>query len=436
MLNTFHPADRQIAAVALPAFVALVAEPAMLLADTVIVGRLGTAPLAGLAVASSVLLTVVGLCVFLAYATTAGVGRRHGAGRLAEAYVDAMGGVWLAAALGIVIGAGLAIGAETVAGAFTSSPAVVDEAAAYLRISAAAAPAMLVMLAATGALRGVLDLRTPLVVAVWANLLNAALSIWFVHGLGWGIQGAAIGTVIAQSAAAAWLVAVLVRGARRAGADLRPRIGHVLRAARDGAPLLARTATLRVALLLAVALAAQVGDAPLAAHQIATTLVSFLAFAMDAVAIAGQTLTGRALGAGDAGQARALTRRMIGWGLWGGLAAGLLLAALAPFLGPWFTPDPAVHQALVPALLVVAAVQPVSGLVFVLDGILIGAGDGVYLAWAGLLTLVIYAPVATGAVALGTGLIGLWAAYGVLQLARLATLWWRQRSDAWLVLGA
>ncbi|MGJ9411943.1 MATE family efflux transporter [Aeromicrobium sp. CF4.19] len=435
-MSLFSPVDRQIAAVALPAFVALVAEPAMLLADTAIVGRLGTTPLAGLAVASTILLTVVGLCVFLAYGTTAGVGRLHGAGREDEAYLDAMGGVWLAAALGAVLAVGLAVGARPIVEVIADSPDVADQATTYLRLSAAAVPAMLIMLAATGALRGVLDLRTPLVVSIVANVLNAALSTWLVHGLDQGIAGAALGTVVAQWVAAVWLVLVLVRGARRAGAGSTPRVLRVLRAARAGLPLLARTATLRTALLLATTLAAQLGDAPLAAHQVATTLVSFLAFAMDAIAIAGQTLTGRTLGAGDAAGTRALTRRMIGWGIGSGVVAGALLAALAPFLGPWFTPDVAVHEALVPALLVVALVQPVSGVVFVLDGVLIGAGDGVFLAWAGVLVLLAYVPLAIGAEALGTGLVGLWAAYAGFQLARLATLWWRQRGDTWLVLGA
>ena len=435
MSDRLRTIDRQIAAVAIPAFFALVAEPAMLVADTVIVGRLGTTPLAGLAVASTVLLTLVGLCVFLAYATTASVGRLHGAGRVDAAYSDAMGGVWLATALGVVLGLGLFLGADAIVAALTQSEGAAAQAVAYLRIAALATPAMLVMLAATGALRGVLDLRTPLIVAVVANIINAVLSTWLVHGVGLGIEGAAIGTVLAQWAAAIWLVVALVRGARRARADLVPRIGPVLRAAREGSPLLARTATLRIALLLATALAAQLGDVPLAAHQVATTLVSFLAFGMDAVAIAGQTLTGRTLGAGDSEGTRVMTRRMIGWGLWGGLLAGAGLAVLSPFIGPWFTPDESVHTALVPALLVVAAVQPVSGLVFVLDGILIGAGDGPFLAWAGLVVLAVYAPVAVGVIALGGGLVGLWLAYGAMQLARLATLWWRQRGDAWMVLG-
>ncbi|GAA2072532.1 MATE family efflux transporter [Aeromicrobium halocynthiae] len=430
-----RPVDRQIAAVALPAFAALVIEPVMLLADTVIVGRLGTGPLAGLAVASTVLLTIVGLCVFLAYATTASVGRLQGAGRTRDAYTEAVAGLWLAVTIGVVLAVALAVLAPPVAAALSSSPAVAEEAVTYLRLTAPAVPAMLLVLAATGALRGVLDLRTPLVVAAAATALNAVLSVALVHGLDWGIAGAAVGTTIAQWIAAAWLVLVLLRGARRHEAATGPRVRGVLAAARGGAPLLARTATLRVALLLATVLAAQLGDAPLAAHQVATTVVSLLAFGMDAVAIAGQTLTGRSLGAGSVAQTRALTRRMVGWGVWSGMLLGGLVAALAPVVGPAVTPDVAVHEALLPALLAVALVQPVSGVVFVLDGVLIGAGDGVYLAWAGLLVLALYAPLAVVVVALGGGLVGLWAAYGGLQVARLATLWWRQRGDRWMVLG-
>lgn len=435
-MNKFGEQDRRIVAVAVPAFFALVSEPLMLLADTAIVGRLGTSELGGLAVASSVLLTVVGLCVFLAYGSTATVGRLHGAGQVRAAYDGAAGGLWLAAGLGVVLGAFVAATRGPVSGALGSSRDVEGLASTYLLISASAVPAMLLALAATGALRGVLDLRTPLLVTVLANVLNVVLSLVLVHGLDLGIAGAAVGTAVAQWVAAGWLVLVVVRRARAAESSGRPNVAGVVAAARDGVPLLARTATLRAALLLGTAVAATFGDAPLAAHQIATSLVSFLAFAMDAIAIAGQTLTGRTLGAGDADGTRALTRRMIAWGIGTGLVAGVLLLALAPFVGGWFTPDAAVHDALVPALVVVAAVQPISGVVFVLDGVLIGAGDGVYLAWAGLAVLLAYAPLALLAGSLGAGLAWLWAAYGVFQLARLVTLWLRQRGTTWMVLGA
>lgn len=429
----FTGTDRQIFRIAVPALFALVSEPLMVLADTAIIGHLGTTPLAGLAIAATVLNTVVGLCIFLAYGSTAAVARSHGAGAEKEAHAIAVSGLWLAVALGAVLAVMLGVGAETLTGWFASSPAVADQASIYLAITAAALPAMLLGLAATGALRGELDLRTPLLVTVVANLVNVALNLVFVYGLHMGIAGSALGTALAQWGAALWLAAIVALRARRAGAITRPHPEAVLSAARDGVPLFARTVTLRIALLLPTILAARLGDASLAAHQVAMAVVTFIAYGLDAIAIAGQTLTGRALGAGDAEETRRLAHRMMGWGLVTGLAAGAALAVASPLVVIAFTGDSAVRQALLPALLVIAMIQPLSGVVFVLDGLLIGAGDGRYLAWAGFVTLAVYAPVAV--VLAGWGFTWLWVAYAAFMLARLVTLGLRERSDRWMVLG-
>lgn len=431
-----NDADRQIVAVAVPAFFALITEPLMLLADTAIIGHLGTPELGGLAAASVVLGAVVGLCVFLAYGSTASVARHHGAGDERAAYSLAISSLWLAVGLGVVLGAGVAASSGAFAAALSSSDRVAGFAQEYLAISALGVPAMLLLLAATGALRGVLDLRTPLKATIAANVVNVVLNVVFVYGFDWSVRGAAAGTVIAQWLAAAWLVTVVVRRSRPARASTRPHVGQIIAAARQGIPLIVRTVTLRVALVLAALVAAGLGDASLAAHQVAGTIVGFLAFGLDAIAIAGQTLTGRSLGAGDAGGTRAMTRRMIAWGAGTGIAAGAVLAAAAPWLPRLFTSDPAVHDALIPALLVIALIQPVSGIVFVLDGVLIGAGDGVYLAVAGVITLVVYVPVVALVWWLDAGFTWLWVAYGAFLVARLGTLWWRQRGQAWMVLGA
>ncbi|MFI5429741.1 MATE family efflux transporter [Aeromicrobium sp. UC242_57] len=430
------PFDRQILAVAVPAFFALITEPLMLLADTAIIGHLGTPELGGLAAASVVLSTVVGLCVFLAYGSTASVARHHGAGDSRGAYALAISSLWLATGLGILLGLLLAVSSGSLAQALSSSTPVAGFARDYLLVSTLAIPAMLVILAATGALRGSLDLRTPLHAMIVANIANVVLNVLFVYGFDWGVRGAAAGTVVAQWWAAIWLATVIVRRSRQARASTRPRIGEILDAARQGVPLLVRTATLRASIILGTLVAADLGDASLAAHQVAGTIVLFLAFALDAIAIAGQTLTGHALGAGDATTTRALTRRMIWWGLWTGLLAGAALAAVSPWVSHLFTTDPAVRDALVPALVVVAAIQPLSGIVFVLDGVLIGAGDGVYLAVAGLFVLAAYAPLALAVGWTHAGFTWLWVAYGGFIAARLATLWHRQRGDAWMVLGA
>ena len=427
--------DRDIFALAIPAFAALISEPLMLLADTIIIGHLGTTHLAGLAVASTVLGTIVGLCIFLAYGSTAAVARHHGAGDDRGALALGLSGVWLAVGLGVAFAALTAILAGPVTAGLSSSPAVAGHAHTYLLISALGIPAMLVVLAATGALRGVLDMRTPLLAMIAANVLNVILNLTFVYGAGWGIAGAATGTVIAQWFAATWLAGTVLHRARVAGSPIRPNVAEILASARDGVPLVVRTLTLRASLLIATAVAATQGDAPLAAHQIAMTIVTLLAFALDAIAIAGQALTGQSLGAGDASRTRQLTRRMIGWGAVTGAFAAIVLIAVHGVLPQVFSPDEDVRSVLVPVLLVVAVIQPLSGVVFILDGVLIGAGDGVFLAWAGLLVLVAYVPLALAVMWQDAGLTWLWVAYGGFITARLITLYARQRGDRWLVLG-
>ncbi len=437
-------ADREILRLAWPAFLALVAEPMFLLADAAIVGHLGTPQLAGLGVAAAVLQTVVGLCVFLAYGTTGSVARRLGAGDRRGALTQGIDGIWLAAGIGVLATAAGITLTPVLVDAFGAGAAVADPATTYLRIAFLGTTPLLVMLATTGILRGLQDTRTPLVVAVGGNLLNIALNLLLVYGIGpfggWGIAGSAIGSVLAQLASAVVLLTVVLGVARAEGATLRPHRAGIRAAGRAGVPLVIRTLTLRAALLLtvyAVVLAARGPDGrDLATHQLALTLWTFLAFALDAIAIAAQAITGRALGAGDVLGARALTRRMVRWGLLSGLVTGLGLAVVSPLLGPLFTTDPAVRALLTPVLLVAAVGQPVAGVVFVLDGVLIGAGDGRYLAWAGLVALLVYLPLLALATALG-GLAWIWVAFaGGFMLARAAGLWHRARGDAWLVTGA
>jgi putative MATE family efflux protein len=428
--------DREIVALALPAFGALVAEPLFLMADSAIVGHLGTPQLAGLGVASALLTTAVSIFVFLAYATTAAVSRRVGAGDMAAAIRQGMDGIWLALLLGAAVIAAVLPTAPGLVGLFGASDTALPHAVTYLRVSSLGIPAMLVVLAATGVLRGLQDTRTPLYVAVGGFAANGILNVVLVYGFGLGIAGSAWGTVAAQWAMAAVYLVVVVRGARRHGASLRPDAAGIRTSARAGAPLLVRTLSLRAVLLIATAVAARLGDADVAAHQIILTLWSLLAFALDALAIAGQSIIGRYLGAGDEEGARAVCRRMVEWGIAAGVVLGVLVAVSRPLFVPLFTSDPLVRDALLPALLVVAVSQPVSGVVFVLDGVLMGAGDGPYLAWAMLATLAVFAPVALLVPKLGGGLTALWWAMVLMMAVRMATLWWRTRSGRWVVTGA
>ncbi|MFD5416628.1 MATE family efflux transporter [Streptomyces sp. NPDC127069] len=428
--------DREILALALPAFGALVAEPLFVMADSAIVGHLGTPQLAGLGVAAALLTTAVSVFVFLAYATTAAVARRVGAGDLRAAIRQGMDGIWLALLLGAAVVAVVLTTAPSLISLFGASDTVTPYAISYLRISALGIPAMLMVLAATGVIRGLQDTRTPLYVAIGGFALNGALNVALVYGAGLGIAGSAWGTVIAQCAMAAAYLWVVVRGARRHGASLRPDAAGIRASAHAGAPLLVRTLSLRAILMIATAVAARLGDADIAAHQIALSLWSLLAFALDAIAIAGQAIIGRYLGAGDTEGAQAVCRRMVRWGIGSGVVLGLLVVLARPVFIPLFTADPVVEDALLPALLVVALAQPVCGVVFVLDGVLMGAGDGPYLARAMLLTLAVFAPAALLVPVLGGGLTALWWAMTLMMVVRMATLQLRARSGRWLVAGA
>ncbi len=378
-----HALDRSIVALAVPAFLALVTEPLFLLADAAVVGHLGTTQLAGLGLASVVVRVAVGLCIFLAYGTTAAVARQVGAGHRGQALTQGVDGLWLAAGIGLATTlTGLVLTVPLI-DLFGAGDEVSAAARSYLRVAWLGLTPMLLVLAATGVLRGLSDTRTPLYVAVVANLANIVLNVALVYGLGLGLAGSALGTVLAQLGSAVVLVGVVVRLALAEGAGVRPDLLGVRRAARAGGPLVVRTLSLQASLVAMTWCVAGLGETPIATHQLAMTVWTFLAYTLDAVAIAAQTLIGSALGAGDAGLVRRSTSRMIRIGLWSGVVTGVLLALVAPVAGPLFTSDADVVRRLTQVLLVAALAQPLAGVVFVLDGVLIGAGDGRYLAVGG-----------------------------------------------------
>ena len=427
-----RPIDRELIRLALPALGALAAEPVFLMADSAIVGHLGTAQLAGLSVASAVLLNAVMLCIFLAYGTAATVARRAGSGDVRAALTQGIDGIWLAVTIGVALAAiGLPL-APTLVHAFGTSDLATPYAVVYLRISLLGVPSMLVVLAATGVMRGLKDTRTPLVVTSVAAVANIVLNLLLVYPAGLGVAGSALGTVLAQSGAAACLAAVVVRRARGAGAPLRPDRAGVLSAARAGVPLIARTALLRLALLWMTFVATAQGDVALASHQIAYTLWFLLAMPPEAFAIAGQAMVGHALGAGDRDDARAIARHAIRWGVGVGLAFAALLVALRAVYLPLFTSDPAVQDLAWSLAVVVAATQPVGAAVYVLDAILIAAGDGRYLAWTMLVAGLLFVPLAGVVLVTGAGVVALWWALVGWLLARLVTIWLRYRSGSWL----
>jgi putative MATE family efflux protein len=432
--------NREILRLAVPALGALMAEPAFLIVDAALVGHLGTTPLAGLGIAGAVLQTIVGLMVFLAYSTTPAVARLFGAGRPGEAVSVGINGMWLALAIGAVLAAAGAVASPWLVSLFGASEAVAAEANAYLVVSMWGLPAMLIVFAATGLLRGMQDTMTPLWIAGIGFGANALLNVLFIYGLGWGIAGSAAGTVVAQWGMVGAYVLVIRRLAAKHDASLMAQRAGMGSTARSGGWLFLRTVSLRAALLATVAVATGIGTEELAGWQIVFTIFSAAAFALDALAIAAQALIGKELGAGDERQVHRVLRRTVAWGVWFGVVVGALIAALSGVLGIVFTGDPSIAALVQPALLILAVAQPIAGVVFVLDGVLMGANDARYLAIAGGLNLLPFLPALWVIAATGVddtaGLVWLSVAFfGVYLLARLATLGWRVRSGRWVTAG-
>ncbi|MEV4668860.1 MATE family efflux transporter [Microbacterium sp. LWO12-1.2] len=429
--------NREILRLAVPALGALIAEPAFLIVDAALVGHLGTTPLAGLGIAGAILQTIVGLMVFLAYSTTPAVARQFGAGQPGDAVSVGINGMWLALGLGAVLAVIGAVSSPWLVSLFGAGDAVSSQANDYLVISMWGLPAMLIVFAATGLLRGMQDTVTPLWIAGLGFGANALLNVLFIYGFGWGIAGSAAGTITAQWGMVAAYALVIRRLATKHSASLRAQRDGLRNSARSGGWLFLRTVSLRVALLATVGIATGLGTSELAGWQIVFTIFSAAAFALDALAIAAQALIGKELGAGDEQQVRRVLGRTVAWGAWFGVIVGGLIAALSGVLGIVFTGDPAVAELVQPALIVLAVAQPVAGVVFVLDGVLMGANDARYLAIAGGLNLVPFLPALWIIAAVGVdgsaGLIWLSLAFfGVYLLARLATLGWRVRSGRWL----
>ena len=432
---------RTILALAIPALGALIAEPLFLLADTAIIGHLGINELAGAGLGTTVLQTAVGLMVFLAYSTTPAVARAIGAGQTGKAMAAGRDGIWLALGLGAVLALVGFFGARPLAAAMGANGPVLEFAVDYIQYSTFGIPAMLLVLAATGVLRGMQDTKTPLYVAGFGFAANIILNFILVYPLNMSVAGAALGTSIAQWGMAVVYLWMLVPRIRKAGQALAPHGRGVLSTGQVGSWLMLRTLSLRLALIATVWVATGQGALTLAAHQLVFTVFMFMAFALDALAIAAQALIGKELGAANEQRARLLTRTMCRWGVYFGLVTGAVLAAAAPFAGALFTTDESVRQATMVGIWILAVAQPLCGLVFVLDGVLIGAGDARYLAVVGLVNLVAYLPMLYAVTRFEHGGVSavawIWVAFGIgFMAARAATLSWRVRNDNWMRLGA
>ncbi|MEV0426418.1 MATE family efflux transporter [Micromonospora sp. NPDC050495] len=439
MSQTVTPAPpavsaRRIAGLALPALVVLAAEPLYVLVDTAVVGHLGRVPLAALAVGGTVMTLAAWLGTVVAYGTTGRSARRFGSGDRAAAVAEGVQASWLALTVGVLVALAVQLGGGVLARTLVGgSGEVAEQAATWLRIAALGAPGLLLAAAGNGWLRGIQDTRRPLLFVLAPNLLSALLCPLLVYPAGLGLAGSAVANAAAQTLSGGLFAAALVRER----ISLRPRpalIRQQLVLSRD---LLVRGVAFQASFLSATAVAARFGAAAVGAHQIAVQLWFFTALVLDALAIAAQSLVGAALGAGDAAGARALARRIALVGGACGVAFAVLIAAGAGLVPSWFSADPQVREQAMVAWPWFVALQPIGGVVFALDGVLIGAGDVRYLRN---LTIVAafggFLPAIWLAYGLDLGLGGIWAGLLLFVVLRLVALLLRLRSGGWAVVGA
>ncbi|MBI5309593.1 MAG: MATE family efflux transporter [Actinobacteria bacterium] len=424
--------DRRIIALAIPALGALAAEPTYLLVDTAIVGHLGTTQLAALALAATFLSSAFWLFNFLAYGTTAQVSRLYGTGDREATGAVAAQAMWLALAIGLALVAAGEVLAPQIVALLQGEGAVAEKAETYMRISFLGAPFVMVVLAGEGYLRGVQRMVTPLKILVVSNLANVALELWFVYGLDMDIAGSAWGTVIAQAGAAAAFTVVLLRSSAGRFAPVWARMRSLVAI---GGDLVVRTGALLVVFNVTVALLAAQGPVPLAAHQVLLQLFILLALALDALAIAAQTLVGSRLGAGDAAEARALARRVALISLMTGIAAAVVLLAGRSVIPDAFTDDLAVVAEIGDAWLLFVLMLPFNALVFAWDGVLVGAGDTRFMMLAMIAAAATCLPVAAFTIGAGWGVVGAWTGIAALIGVRFVTNLVRVEGGRWAVTG-
>jgi MATE family, multidrug efflux pump len=415
--------DRRIARLAVPALGAILAEPLYNLADTAIVGHLGRSPLDSLAIATSTLSIVAWLAIFLSTATTTAVARNaaqggHGAAGRAVGAAYSVAAGWGAVTSVVVI-----LIAPLVVTLLGGHAGIGSAATGYIRISALGLPFLYLSYAGNGHLIGLEDTRTPLLIAVAANVVNVLLEIAFVFGLHAGLAGSAWGTVAAQALAAAGYG---YASRRSPYPPARPARGDIAAVLRDGHQLSVRTIALGVVPLAATAVTARLGPVPLAGQQIAYRLWALLSLATDALAVPAQVFISAALGRGDRAAAERAARRTLVLGLVAGCALAVVTAALALFAPAVFTTDPTVRHAAVVGLLWSALTQPLAAVAFVYDGVILGLGDYTAMRRAMLIAILAFAPVAVLVLRFRwLGLPGVWTALGCWLAARTVLLWRR-----------
>lgn len=427
---------RRIAALAVPALGVLAAEPLYLLFDIAVVGRLGAVALAGLAIGGLILSLVASQGTFLSYGTTARAARFFGAGDRAAAVREGVQATWLAVGLGVLIVVAVQVAAVPVLAVLADGGAIAAEALPWLRMAICGAPAILISLAGNGWMRGVQDTARPLRYVVSGFAASALLCPLLVYGwLGLprlGLEGSAVANLVGQWVAALLFCRALL--AERVALRIRRDVARAQLV--TGRDLLVRSLAFQACFVSAAAVAARFGAASVAAHQVVLQLWSFLALVLDSLAIAAQSLVGAALGAGHLGHAKSVAWRVTVFSAAAAVVLALVFALGSEIVPALFTDDRSVLDVIgVPWWFLVAQI-PIAGVVFAVDGVLLGAGDATFMRNATLAAaLVGFLPLIWSSLAFGWGLFGIWAGLTTFTVLRLIFVGWRVLSGRWLVAG-
>ncbi|MFC4126646.1 MATE family efflux transporter [Nocardia rhizosphaerae] len=428
---------RRILGIAVPTLGVLVAEPLYLLFDMAIVGRLGALALAGLAVGGVIVGTVSTQLTFLSYGTTARAARRHGAGDRAGAVEEGVQASWVGLAIGLLILVVAQVLAGPVCAAIAGGGDIADEALTWVRIALFGVPLILLSMAGNGWLRGVQEVRSPLLYVVAGLVLSAVLCPVLVYG--WfgaprlELAGSAVANVVGQLVSGGLFGYALLRER----VSLRPRFDVMRAQLVLGRDLIVRSLSFQICFVSAAAVAARFGAASVAAHQLVLQLWNFLALTLDSLAIAAQTLVGAALGAGNARGATGIARRVTGWSVIFALLLAACFALGAGVIPLLFTDDPQVLDRTHVVWWFFVAMIPVAGAVFALDGVLLGAGDAAFLRTATLAAaLTGFLPLIWLSLIFDWGVAGIWSGLVVFMLLRLLAVVARARSGRWAKVGA
>ncbi|MBP2181934.1 MATE family efflux transporter [Amycolatopsis magusensis] len=430
---TARVSAKRVLGLALPALGVLAAEPLYVLVDTAVVGHLGALPLAGLALGGVLLSQVSTQLTFLSYGTTSRTARLHGAGRREEAVREGVQATWVAIGVGLLLVLAGQLLAAPVARGLAGDAEIAGEAVAWLRIALFGAPLILITMAGNGWMRGVQEAKRPLWYVLAGNGISAVLCPVLVYGAGWGLEGSAVANVVAQVISAALFIRALIKER----VPLKPEFGVMRAQLVLGRDLVLRSFAFQVCFVSAAAVAARTSTEAVGAHQVVLQLWTFLALVLDSVAIAAQSLVGAALGAGRQREARGIATQITRYGLVFGCALCVVFAAVSQVLPRVFTSDAGVLAEIPNAWWFFVALQPIAGVVFALDGVLLGAGDAAFLRTATLLSAAAgFLPLIWLSLAFGWGLAGIWTGLSLFMVFRLVTVLVRWRSGNWAVVGA